>query len=79
MNILLVLLDGLLSLLELGQTTSDSTSLLLSQVGRNVFLSGVENAQLFTASMRDDGQDTGNILSDITTKILENVEDRGGM
>ena len=79
MNILLVLLDGLLSLFELGQTTSDSTSLLLSQVGRNVFLSGVENAQLFTASMRDDGQDTGNILSDITTKILENVEDRGGM
>ncbi len=67
MDVLFVLLERLLLSLKLGQAASDGARLLLSEVGGDVFLAGVENAQLFATRVRDDRQDTRNVLANVAT------------
>jgi hypothetical protein len=64
---LLLLSDSLLASLVLGQTAADSTSLLGAKVKRSVLLGLVEETELITLGLVDDGQDASNGLAGGTT------------
>ena len=67
MVFLLLLLLGLQLFFEGGQSTTHSTGLLDTQVQRNILLLLVEKTKLFTLSLVDNGQCTGNVLASQST------------
>jgi hypothetical protein len=64
---LLLLTNGLLGLLERSQSSTHSTSLLDTEIKRSETLLLIEKTELFTLSLVDDSQDTGNVLTSFTT------------
>jgi len=64
---LLLLLDGLLVGLNLGQTTTDGAGLLGTEIQGGVLLGLVEQTKLFTLGLVDDGQDASDGLAGSTT------------
>ena len=67
MIFLLLLLLGLQLFFEGGQSTTHSTGLLDTQIQRNILLLLVEKTKLFTLSLVDNGQCTGNVLASQST------------
>ena len=57
------LLEGLKGSLELGQLSSDCSSLLLSEIGRSVFLSTISFSGSSNSLLTDDGQNSSDVFS----------------
>jgi hypothetical protein len=68
MSFLLLLTEGLLGLLERSQSSTHGTGLLNTEIQRDELLLLVEETELFTLGLVDDGQDTGDVLASFTTK-----------
>ena len=67
MSQLLLLTNSLLGLLERSQSSAHSTGLLDTEIERSETLLLIKETKLFTLGLVDDGQDTGNILTSLTT------------
>ncbi len=68
MSQLLLFTNSLLGLFERSQSSTHSTSLLDTEIQRSETLLLVEKTKLFTLSLVDNSQDTGNVLTSLTTK-----------
>jgi hypothetical protein len=68
-SILLLLTDGLLGLLERSQSSAHSTGLLDTKIQGDELLLLVEETELFTLGLVDDGQDTGNVLAGLSNLL----------
>jgi hypothetical protein len=66
-NVSLLLFQSLLSSFTLGQAATNSTSFLGTEINWNVLLSLVKETELVTLSLRNDSQDSGNILANLVT------------
>jgi hypothetical protein len=64
---LLLLLDGLLAGLDLGQTTTDGAGLLGTEIQGGVLLGLVEQTKLVTLGLVDNSQNTSDCLAGSTT------------
>ena len=71
MSQLLLLTDSLLGLLERSQSSTHGTGLLDTEIQRSEALLLVEKTKLFTLGLVDNGQNTGNVLTGLTTIILK--------
>ena len=67
MSSLLLFTNSLLGLFERSQSSTHSTGLLNTKIKRSETLLLVKETKLFTLSLVDDSQDTGNVLASLTT------------
>lgn len=73
MGKLLLLLEGLLACLSLGQTATDGASLLGTEIQGGVLLGLVEQTKLITLGLVDNSQDASNGLAGCTTRMSIHV------
>ena len=72
---LLLLTNSLLGLLERSQSSTHGTGLLDTEIQGSETLLLVEETKLFTLSLVDDSQDTGNVLASFTTIVVYLIND----